>query len=97
MSASRQLAPQGLPWATTCNNSLLVALARRLPTLSWSLLKRYELFKACTDVFAADGRSVPIFNDKRAPPPPPRPTHTHTLHTPLSYTHTHTRARAPVY
>jgi hypothetical protein len=25
---------------------------------------RYELFKACTDVFAADGKSVPIFNDK---------------------------------
>ena len=25
---------------------------------------RYRFFKACTDVFKADGRSVPIFNDK---------------------------------
>ena len=25
---------------------------------------RYRFFKACTDVFKADGRSVPIFSDK---------------------------------
>jgi hypothetical protein len=25
---------------------------------------RYEMFKAITDVFKADGRSVPVFNDK---------------------------------
>ena len=25
---------------------------------------RYEMFKAITDVFRADGRAVPVFNDK---------------------------------
>ena len=28
------------------------------------LYPRYEFFKACVDVFEADGRSVPIYNDK---------------------------------
>jgi hypothetical protein len=28
------------------------------------LYPRYEFFKACVEVFAADGRSVPVYNDK---------------------------------
>ncbi|HAA77942.1 TPA: hypothetical protein DCE37_22820, partial [Candidatus Latescibacteria bacterium] len=28
------------------------------------LYPRYEFFKECVDVFEADGRSVPVYNDK---------------------------------